>query len=174
MAVDLPQRSRKCAPTSSRRQPNHSSPAGFGSIEVSTLLAETGDPTLRRTLDGLLATARREQALLDAIRRGADHFPTGYRRGQPVDSSVIREQFVSDFDGPPHPKCPHSARLRERPISIGTSSRFSCSSRIRACRACRLIGQKSRTWPSTFARSNNGVSREGDRAASSRPPDYLR
>lgn len=72
-------------------------------VHFEKLLAESGEPTLRRTLDSLLATAKRELALLDADQRGTDHLPPGHRGGQPADASVIRQEFLSDFDNSPHP-----------------------------------------------------------------------
>jgi hypothetical protein len=72
-------------------------------VHFEKLLAETSDPTLRRTLNGLLATAKRELALLDADQRATDQSPSGHRRGQASDASVIREFFLSDFDKSPHP-----------------------------------------------------------------------
>src|SRR5581483_5201225 len=69
-------------------------------VHFEKLLGETDDPTLRRTLDSLLATAKRELALLEADERGAD---AGPRRGQPADAAAIRQEFLSDFDKSPHP-----------------------------------------------------------------------
>jgi len=72
-------------------------------VHFEKLLAETDDPTLRRTLDGLLATAKRELALLDADHRGTDDFPLGHRPSRPTDASAVRQEFLSDFDNSPHP-----------------------------------------------------------------------
>jgi len=65
------------------------------------LLAET-DPALRRTLEGLLATNRRELALIVAEREGAKVSPIARRRNG-VDAPGMREQFLSDFDASAHP-----------------------------------------------------------------------
>jgi PAS domain-containing protein len=67
------------------------------------LLSETSEATLQRTLRSLLATSRRELAMHDADRKGADVTPLEHRRRQAVDAAMIREQFLSDFDGSPHP-----------------------------------------------------------------------
>jgi hypothetical protein len=44
-------------------------------VHFEKLLAETSDPTLRMTLNGLLATAKRELAVLDADQKGRRSFP---------------------------------------------------------------------------------------------------
>jgi len=67
------------------------------------LLAETSDPTLQRTLEGLLAANRRELALLEAERQGAQTSPFGQPRRNAADASEFRERFLSDFDRSPHP-----------------------------------------------------------------------
>ena len=67
------------------------------------LLSETNEPTLQGTLGRLLATAKRELALLDADQDGAAPAPPGQRPAQPVDAASIRRQFLSDFDSSPHP-----------------------------------------------------------------------
>jgi len=69
-------------------------------VHFEKLLGETDDPTLRRTLDSLLATAKRELALLEANERGAD---AGPHRGRAADAAAIRQEFLSDFDKSPHP-----------------------------------------------------------------------
>lgn len=67
------------------------------------LLAETSDPTLQRTLEGLLATNRRELALIQAEMDGAQASPFGRQSGKGGGTSAIREQLLSDFDRSPHP-----------------------------------------------------------------------
>lgn len=67
------------------------------------LRAETSDPALQRTLEGLLATNRRELALIEAEQRGAQESPFPKARRKPFDAAETREQFLSDFDRSPHP-----------------------------------------------------------------------
>ena len=67
------------------------------------LLSETSDFTVQRTLQSLLASARRELALLNSARTGADASPFEQRRRQQSDAAAIRQQFQPEFDGSPHP-----------------------------------------------------------------------
>jgi PAS domain-containing protein len=67
------------------------------------LLAAAVDPTTRRTLEVLLASARRSLALLDSAERGADVSPLEVRRRAAADAPSVREQLRSEFDGAPHP-----------------------------------------------------------------------
>jgi len=66
------------------------------------LLAEARDPSLQRTLQGLLAANRRELALLAAETDGAQPPPFGQRGRPPADAAERREQFLSDFARSPH------------------------------------------------------------------------
>ncbi len=52
------------------------------------LLAETIDPALQRTLEGLLASNRRELALIEAEQRGAQDSPFGKARRKPLDAAA--------------------------------------------------------------------------------------
>src|SRR5512139_741083 len=67
------------------------------------LLSETSDPTVQRTLQSLLASARRDLAILNSAARGADATPFEHRLRQQVDAPAIRRQFQPEFDGSPHP-----------------------------------------------------------------------
>ncbi|WP_440639352.1 hypothetical protein ACSHT2_33700 [Bradyrhizobium sp. PUT101] len=67
------------------------------------LLAETSDPSLRRTVDGLLASNRRELALLVAETERALRSRSGQSGQKAVDAIGLREQFLSDFNRSPHP-----------------------------------------------------------------------
>lgn len=67
------------------------------------LLSETTDATVQRTLQSLLASARRELAMLSSAATGADPSRFEPRRRQQVDAAAIRQQFQPEFDGSPHP-----------------------------------------------------------------------
>lgn len=67
------------------------------------LLAETGDPSLRRTVEGLLASNWREFALLAAETEGALQSRSGQSGQKAVDAVGLREKCLSDFDRSPHP-----------------------------------------------------------------------
>jgi PAS domain-containing protein len=67
------------------------------------LLSEATDPALRRTLDGLLTSARRDLALLESAQSGAEASPIEARRRRQGDAQSIRQQFQSEFDASPHP-----------------------------------------------------------------------
>jgi PAS domain-containing protein len=67
------------------------------------LLNETADPTVQRTLKSLLASARRDLAMLSSAATGADASPFEHRRRQHIDAASIRRHFQPEFDGSPHP-----------------------------------------------------------------------
>jgi PAS domain-containing protein len=67
------------------------------------LLSETTDATLQRTLRSLLSSAKRELAILNSTRSGADALPFEHHRRRLVDAQAVRQQFQSEFDGSPHP-----------------------------------------------------------------------
>lgn len=67
------------------------------------LLNETADATVERTLQSLLASARRDLALLNSAATGADPSPLEQRRRQHADVAGIRRQFQPEFDQSPHP-----------------------------------------------------------------------
>lgn len=72
-------------------------------VHFERLLREATDPTLQKTLRGLLASAKRELALLSSAASGADTTPFEQRRRQHGDAAAIRRQFQSEFDASPHP-----------------------------------------------------------------------
>ena len=67
------------------------------------LLDQATEPTLRRTLEGLLKSARRELAILESALSGADGSPIEARRRRHRDAQTIRQQFRPEFDASPHP-----------------------------------------------------------------------
>jgi PAS domain-containing protein len=67
------------------------------------LLSETADERLRRTLQSLLSSAKRELAILNSTQSGADISPFEYRRRQLFDAQAVRQQFQREFDRSPHP-----------------------------------------------------------------------
>lgn len=67
------------------------------------LLSETSDPTVQHTLQSLLASSRRDLAMLNSAATGADASPFEHRRRQHVDAGAIRQQFQPEFDGSAHP-----------------------------------------------------------------------
>lgn len=67
------------------------------------LLEQTTDPVLRRTLDGLLKSARRELALLESTLSGAERSPLDARRRRQGDAQSIRLQFQPEFEASVHP-----------------------------------------------------------------------
>jgi len=67
------------------------------------LLSEAAEPGLRRTLEGLLLSARRDLAILESTQSGADWSPLEARRRQPGHADAIRQQFRSEFDASTHP-----------------------------------------------------------------------
>ena len=67
------------------------------------LLGQATDPALRRTLEGLLRSARRDLAMLESSLSGAEVSPLEARRRRHGDAQTIRQQFQSEFDASPHP-----------------------------------------------------------------------
>jgi PAS domain-containing protein len=66
-------------------------------------LGETCDENARGTLRNLLASSKRELALLNSTMDGADALPFEHRRRQWVDAEAVRRQFQPEFDSSPHP-----------------------------------------------------------------------
>jgi PAS domain-containing protein len=67
------------------------------------LLNDATEPALRRTLEGLLKSARRDLAMLESALSGADGSPIEARRRRHGDAQTIRQQFQPEFDASPHP-----------------------------------------------------------------------
>ncbi|MGZ3323346.1 MAG: PAS domain-containing protein [Xanthobacteraceae bacterium] len=67
------------------------------------LLDQATEPALRRTLEGLLKSARRDLAMLESALSGAEGSPIGARRRRHGDAQTIRQQFQPEFDASPHP-----------------------------------------------------------------------
>lgn len=67
------------------------------------LLDQATDPTLRRTLEGLLRSAKRDLAMLESNLSGAEVSPIEARRRRHGDAQAIRRQFQPEFDASPHP-----------------------------------------------------------------------
>jgi PAS domain-containing protein len=67
------------------------------------LLDQATEPALRRTLEGLLKSARRDLALLESTLSGAERSPLEARRRRHGDTQTIRQQFQPEFDASPHP-----------------------------------------------------------------------
>ena len=67
------------------------------------LLDQATDPALRRTLEGLLKSARRDLAMLESALSGAEGSPLEARRRRLGDAQTIRQQFQPEFDASPHP-----------------------------------------------------------------------
>ncbi|MHB0773910.1 PAS domain-containing protein [Bradyrhizobium sp. 5.13L] len=72
-------------------------------VHFERLLDEATDPTVQNTVRALLATAKRQLALLNSAASGADATPLERRRRQHVDAATIRQQFQPEFDTSPHP-----------------------------------------------------------------------
>ncbi|WP_448028948.1 PAS domain-containing protein [Bradyrhizobium liaoningense] len=72
-------------------------------VHFERLLNETSDPTVQSTVRALLASAKRQLALLNSAASGADTTPFEQRRRQHVDPATIRRQFQPEFDSSPHP-----------------------------------------------------------------------
>lgn len=72
-------------------------------VHFERLLDEAADPTVQSTVRALLASAKRQLALLNSAASGADATPLGRRRRQHVDAATIRRQFQPEFDTSPHP-----------------------------------------------------------------------
>ncbi len=67
------------------------------------LLNEATDPALRRTLDALLRSARRDLALLESAQSGAERSPLEARHRRHGDAQTIKQQFQPEFEASPHP-----------------------------------------------------------------------
>jgi PAS domain-containing protein len=67
------------------------------------LLDQAADPALRRTLESLLKSARRDLALLESTLSGAEGSPLEARRRRPGDAQTIRLQFQPEFEASRHP-----------------------------------------------------------------------
>jgi PAS domain-containing protein len=67
------------------------------------LLNDATDPALRRTLEGLLKSARRDLALLESALSGAEGSPLEARRRRHGDAQSIWQQFQPEFDASSHP-----------------------------------------------------------------------
>ena len=67
------------------------------------LLNETTDPVLRRTLDALLLSAKRDLALLESTLSGAEGSPLEARRRRQGDAQAVRQQFMPEFEASQHP-----------------------------------------------------------------------
>lgn len=72
-------------------------------VHFERLLNETSDPTVQSTVRALLASAKRQLALLNSAASGADTTPLEQRRRQHIDATTIRRQFQPEFDSSPHP-----------------------------------------------------------------------
>lgn len=72
-------------------------------VHFERLLDEATDPTVQSTVRALLASAKRQLALLNSAASGADATPLERRRRQHVDAATIRRQFQPEFDTSPHP-----------------------------------------------------------------------
>lgn len=72
-------------------------------VHFERLLHETTDPTVQNTVRPLLASAKRQLALLNSVASGADATPLEQRRRQHGDADTIRQQFQPEFDASPHP-----------------------------------------------------------------------
>jgi len=67
------------------------------------LLEQATDLALRRTLEGLLLSARRDLALLESTFSGADGSPIEARLRLHSDAIAIKQQFQPEFDASSHP-----------------------------------------------------------------------
>jgi len=72
-------------------------------VHFERLLHETADPTVQNTVRALLASAKRQLALLNSAASGADTTPLEQRRRQHGDADAIRRQFQPEFDASSHP-----------------------------------------------------------------------
>jgi PAS domain-containing protein len=66
------------------------------------LLSRAADATVRRTLEALLFSAKRELALIDSAERGTDALRLEDRQAA-IDASEMRDQLRAEFDSSPHP-----------------------------------------------------------------------
>jgi hypothetical protein len=62
------------------------------------LLTKTADQAYRDRLQSLLASAKRDLAMLNSTLSGADVLPFETRRRQLADAQTIRKQFQAEFD----------------------------------------------------------------------------
>lgn len=67
------------------------------------LLDKAAEPGLRRTLDALLKSAKRDLAILEATLSGADGSEIDGRRRHQGDAQTILQQFRPEFEASPHP-----------------------------------------------------------------------
>ncbi|WP_246783603.1 PAS domain-containing protein [Bradyrhizobium sp. CCBAU 21365] len=67
------------------------------------LFGEAQDEKVRTTLRSLLASSKRELALLNSETDGSNAFPSSRRRMQLADPAAVRQQFQPEFDSSPHP-----------------------------------------------------------------------
>ncbi|MBJ7407719.1 MAG: PAS domain-containing protein [Bradyrhizobium sp.] len=67
------------------------------------MLSETSDPALQRTLERLLATNKRELALIESEEWGVRNPLLAPPRATAIDVPGLREQLLSDFADSPHP-----------------------------------------------------------------------
>ena len=67
------------------------------------LLSEATDPALRRTLEALLLSARRDLALFESEVSGAEGSPLEARRRRHGDEQFIRQHFLPEFEASAHP-----------------------------------------------------------------------
>ncbi|MGW1418956.1 PAS domain-containing protein [Bradyrhizobium manausense] len=72
-------------------------------VHFERLLNEATDATVQHTVRALLASAKRQLALLNSAASGADATPFEQRRRQQTDAATIRQQFQPEFDSSPHP-----------------------------------------------------------------------
>jgi PAS domain-containing protein len=67
------------------------------------LLDQAAEPALRRTLEGLLKSARRDLAMLESAQSGAGESPLDARRRRQGDAQGILQQFQPEFESSQHP-----------------------------------------------------------------------
>ena len=67
------------------------------------LLNEATDPVLRRTLEALLLSAKRDLALVELTLLGAEESPLEARRKRHGDAQTISQQFQPEFEASSHP-----------------------------------------------------------------------
>ncbi|MBR0726519.1 hypothetical protein [Bradyrhizobium manausense] len=72
-------------------------------VHFERLLNEATEATVQHTVRALLASAKRQLALLNSAASGADATPFEQRRRQQTDAATIRQQFQPEFDSSPHP-----------------------------------------------------------------------
>jgi len=72
-------------------------------VHFERLLNESMDATVQNTVRGLLASARRQLAVLNSAASGAETTPFEQHRRQHADAAAIRAQFQPEFDASPHP-----------------------------------------------------------------------